>query len=197
MKDFEHLMTVWQNQPVKEQLSVDEALKQVKKGMSGLRLKTMQGIIGISIALAVIVISLLFAVFTSWASYIGLLALIIGMSIYLSLQIGDYRTISSHDPTIDPVKYLDTLKIYQKRRAYLYDRFYYIYAAIITIGIGFYTVEALEGKALLVKLVYYALTTAFIVFCSLFLKDRIISNEKEKVKLIIEKLERLKDQFEG
>lgn len=32
MKDFEHLMTVWQGQPVKEQLSVDEALKQVKKG---------------------------------------------------------------------------------------------------------------------------------------------------------------------
>lgn len=195
MKDFEHLMTVWQGQPVKEQLSVDEALKQVKKGMSGLRVKTLQGIISISIALAVIVISLLFAVFTSWASYIGLLALIIGMSIYLSLQIGDYRTISSHDPTIDPVKYLDTLKIYQKRRAYLYDRFYYIYAAIITIGIGFYTVEALEGKALVVKLVYYALTAAFIIFCSLFLKEKIISSEKEKVKLIIEKLERLRDQF--
>jgi hypothetical protein len=197
MKDFEHLMTVWQGQPVKEQLSVDEALKQVKKGMGGLRVKTLQGIIGISIALAVTVISLLFSVFTSWASYIGLVTLIIGMGIYLSLQIGDYRTISSHDPTIDPAKYLDTLKIYQKRRAYLYDRFYYIYAVIITIGIGFYAVEVLEDKPLTVKIIYYSLTAAFIIFCSLFLKDRVISSEKEKVKLIIEKLERLKDQFEG
>jgi uncharacterized membrane protein YbaN (DUF454 family) len=196
MKDFEHLMTVWQGQPVKEQLSVDEALKQVKKGVVGLRAKTLQGIIGISIALAVMVASLLFAVFTSWASYIGLVTLIIGMSIYLSLQIGDYRTIASHDPTVDPVNYLDTVKLYQKRRAYLYDKFYYIYAIITTIGIGFYAVEVLENKTLIVKLIYYSLTAAFIIFCSLFLKDRLISSEKEKVKLIIEKLERLKDQFE-
>ncbi|RKR83459.1 hypothetical protein BDD43_3668 [Mucilaginibacter gracilis] len=197
MKDFEHLMTVWQGQPVKEQLSVDEVLKQVKKGMGSLRFKTLQGIIGISVALAVTAIALLFAVFTSWASYIGLITLIIGMSIYLSLQIGDYRTISSHDPTIDPVKYLDTLKIYQKRRAYLYDKFYYIYAVIITIGVGFYAVEVLEDKPLMVKLVYYSLTAAFIIFCSLFLKDKIIKSEKEKVSLLIEKLERLQEQFEG
>ena len=197
MKDFDHLMTVWQGQPVKEQLSVDEALKQVKKGMGSLRFKTMQGIISISIALAVVVASLLFTIFTSWASYIGLIALIIGMSIYLSLTIGDYRTIANQDPTIDPVKYLDSLKIYQKRRAYLYDKFYYIYAIIVTIGIGFYAVEILEDKPLMVKLIYYTLTAAFIIFCSLFLKDRIIKSEKEKVSLMIEKLERLKEQFEG
>jgi hypothetical protein len=197
MKDFDHLMTVWQGQPVKEQVSVDEALKQVKKGLGGLRSKTLQGIISISVAIVIVVISLLFAVFSSWASYIGLITLIVGMSIYLSLQIGDYRTINSHDPTIDPVKYLDTLKLYQKRRAYLYDRFYYIYAIIITVGIGFYAVEVLEDKPLAIKLLYYSLTAAFIIFCSLFLKDRLISSEKEKVKLIIEKLERLKDQFEG
>lgn len=164
--------------------------------MGSLRVKTLQGIVSISIALAVIVACLFFTVFNSYASYIGLITLIIGMSIYLSLQIGDYRTIASHDPTIDPVKYLDTLKIYQKRRAYLYDRFYYAYALIVTVGIGFYTVEILEGKPLLVKIIYYSLSAAFIIFCSLFLKDRIIKNEKEKVTLIIEKLERLSDQFE-
>ena len=197
MKDFEHLMTVWQGQPVKEQLAVDEVLKQVKKGLGSLRNKTLQGIISISVALFVIVMLLLFSPFETQTSYLGLTTLIIGMSIYLSLQIGDYRTISSHDPTIDPVAYLDTLKLYQKRRAYLYGRFYYIYVIILIIGISFYTVEALQGKALMVKVLYYALTAAFILFCTLFLKDRIIANEKEKVMLIVDKLERLKEQFEG
>jgi uncharacterized protein YfbU (UPF0304 family) len=32
MKDFDHLMSVWQAQPKQDQLSVDEVLKQVKKG---------------------------------------------------------------------------------------------------------------------------------------------------------------------
>lgn len=32
MKDFDHLMSVWQGQPKQEQLSVEETLKQVKKG---------------------------------------------------------------------------------------------------------------------------------------------------------------------
>ena len=34
MKEFEHLMSVWQGQPKPGRLSVDEALKQVKKGIT-------------------------------------------------------------------------------------------------------------------------------------------------------------------
>jgi ribosomal protein S18 acetylase RimI-like enzyme len=33
MKDFDHLMSVWQGQPKQDQLSVDDVLKQVKKGI--------------------------------------------------------------------------------------------------------------------------------------------------------------------
>jgi hypothetical protein len=36
MKEFEHLMSVWQGQPATDKLSVDEALKQVKKGIRGI-----------------------------------------------------------------------------------------------------------------------------------------------------------------
>src|SRR5476651_2208839 len=127
MKDFEHLMTVWQGQPVKEQLSVDEALKAVKKGMNGLSRKLMWGIVAIVITTVVVVYLALFGVFLTWTSDVGLLVLALGMITYLVLQIGDYRTISSHDPTIDPVEYLDSLKTYQKRRAYLYGRFWYLF----------------------------------------------------------------------
>jgi hypothetical protein len=195
MKDFEHLMTVWQGQPVKEQLSVDEALKQVKKGMGSIRFKALSGIVSITVALVVIIAVFVFSALTSWASYAGLLILIIGMGMYLSLQIGDYRTISNQDPTIDPVQYLLTLKLYQKRRAYLYGRFYYLYAIMVAIGIAFYTVEIMEGRSLTGKIIYYSFSAAFILFCSLFLKDRIMRNEQEKVNLLIEKLERLQEQF--
>ena len=39
MKDFDHIMSVWQDQPKKDQLSVDDVLKQVKKGVNGLSRK--------------------------------------------------------------------------------------------------------------------------------------------------------------
>jgi hypothetical protein len=197
MKDFEHLMTVWQGQPVKEQLSVDEVLKTVKKGMSGLSRKLMWGIVAIVITTAIVVYLAVFGVFLAWTSDFGLLLLAFGMISYLVLQIGDYRTISDHDPTIDPVEYLDHLKTYQKRRAYLYGRFWYIFALILTAGMSFYTYEVLESKPLGIKITCYVLWFAYIMFATFFLKDRIIKNEQEKVSLMIEKLERLKEQFEG
>lgn len=195
MKDFEHLMTVWQGQPVKEQLSVDEALKTVKKGMNGLSRKLMWGIVAIVITTIVVVYLALFGVFMTWTSDVGLLVLALGMISYLVLQIGDYRTIAGHDPTIDPVAYLENLKTYQRRRAYLYGRFWYIFALIVTAGMSFYTYEALEHQSVGVKIVCYVLWFAYIMFATFFLKDRIIKNEQEKVSLMIEKLERLKDQF--
>jgi hypothetical protein len=45
MKDFDHLMSVWQEQPKKDQLSVDDVLKQVKKGMSAMSRKLFWGIV--------------------------------------------------------------------------------------------------------------------------------------------------------
>ena len=45
MKDFEHLMSVWQGQPKQDQLSVDEALKQVKKGVRSITSQLYWGIV--------------------------------------------------------------------------------------------------------------------------------------------------------
>lgn len=197
MKDFEHLMTVWQGQPVKEQLSVDEVLKQVKKGISGLSRKLMWGIVAIVITTTVVGYLTLFGVFNTWTSYVGLIILVAGMMMYLALQIGDYRTIAKHDPTIDPVNYLHTLKLYQKRRAYLYGRFWYIFAMMTTAGMSFYAYEVLERQSMIIKIICYILWFTYVMFTTFFLKDRIIKSENEKVSLMIEKLERLKDQFEG
>ena len=197
MKDFDDLLTVWQGQPVKEQLSVDEVLKTIKKGVNGLSRKLMWGIVAIVITTSIVVYLALFGVFMTWTSDVGLLVLSFGMINYLVLQVGDYRTISSHDPTIDPVSYLDTLKTYQKRRAYLYGRFWYIFALITTAGLSFYTYEVLERQSTKVKVICYVMWFAYVMFATLFLKDRIIKSENEKVSLLIEKLERLKDQFEG
>lgn len=196
MKDFDHLLSVWQEQPKLPKLSVDDVLKQVKKGINKLGIRVLWSIVSISVAIATTAGLTLFAVFEKRLSYIGLFVLLIGMIVYLILQIGDYRTIARHDLTLNPGAYLNSLKEYQKRRAYLYGRFYYAFVLMICVGISLYTVEVLNNKPLIFRIIYYTVCTAYVLFCTFYLKDKLIQREEKRVSYLIERLERLESQFE-
>lgn len=196
MKNFEHLLSVWQEQPKQPRLSVDDVLKQVKKGINKLGLRVLWSIFSISVAILTTAGLTLFAVFEKRLSYIGLFVLLIGMIVYLILQIGDYRTISRHDLTLNPGAYLNSLKEYQKRRAYLYGRFYYAFVLMMCVGISLYTIEVLQNKPFIFKIIYYTICTAYVLFCTFYLKDRLIQREEKRVSYLIDRLERLEEQFE-
>jgi glucan phosphoethanolaminetransferase (alkaline phosphatase superfamily) len=196
MKDFEHIMSVWQAQPTNDQLSVDEALKQVKKGISGLSRKLMWGIVGMIAALLNSFAVLFFSVFQSWVTYVGLFIMVITILLYVIMMMRDYRIIRKHDVTTSPTEYLQDLKEYQKNRAKLYGNMYYTYVMLLSVGLALYFVEVLQDASLIGKIVVYTLTAAWFLFCSLYLKQRIVKSEEEKINLIVERLERLKGQFE-
>ena len=63
MKDFEHLISVWQGQPKQEQLSVDEALKQAKKGIRSITSQLYWGIVAMVAVLLLTFVILFFFVF--------------------------------------------------------------------------------------------------------------------------------------
>jgi len=195
MKDFEHLMTVWQNQPVKEQLSVDEALKHVKKGMGSLSRKLMWGIVAMIVAIVNAFVILFFMVFQSWVTYVGILIMLIPMVIYVIMMLRDYRLIHRRDVTVNPTDYLQSLKEYRKNRAVLYGKLYYSYIILLSVGLALYFLEVLNDATLIGKIVVYTLTVVWFLICTFYLKDRIVKNEEEKINLIVERLERLKDQF--
>jgi hypothetical protein len=196
MKDFDHLLSVWQEQPKSPRLSVDDVLKQVKKGINKLEVRVLWSIFSISVAIITTTGLTLFAVFEQRLSYIGLFVLLIGMVMYLTLQVGDYRTIARHDVTLNPGAYLNSLKEYQKRRAYLYGRFYYAFVLMVCVGISLYTVEVLNNKQLIFRVIYYTVCAAYILFCTFYLKDRIIKREEKRVSYLIDRLVRLEIQFE-
>jgi predicted PurR-regulated permease PerM len=195
MKDFDHLMTVWQNQPVKEQLSVDEALKQVKKGMGSLSRKLMWGIVAMIVAIVNAFVILFFMVFQSWVTYVGILIMLVPMVIYVVMMLRDYRLIHRRDVTVNPTDYLQSLKEYKKNRAVLYGKLYYSYIILLSVGLALYFLEVLNDATLLGKIIVYSLTTIWFLICTFYLKERIVKNEEEKINLIVERLERLKDQF--
>jgi hypothetical protein len=196
MKEFEHLMSVWQGQPKPGKLSVDEALKQVKRGIRGITQKLYWGIVAMIALIACAFIITFFFAFRSPATTIGILIILVTMLMYLSLIVRHYHILNKHDFTQNPSEYLDTLKEYQKNRSKVTGWFYYIYLMLISAGLALYFIEVLEHAPLYFKLITYGSTIIWFLFITLYLKPRMFKNEEEKLNLMIDRLIRLKEQFD-
>lgn len=196
MKDFDHLMSVWQAQPKQDQLSVDEVLKQVKKGIRSITSQLYWGIVFMGAIVALTFLILFFFVFQSWLTYVGIVIMLITMLLYAAMIIRNYRILNKRDSTINPTQYLQDLKEYQKNRAKIAGWFYYLYVLLISLGLSLYFVEVLKSASIYYKIMVYGLTIIWIFFLTFYYKKRIFRNEEEKLNLIIEKLERLQGQFE-
>ncbi|HEY0245496.1 MAG TPA: hypothetical protein VGC01_08045 [Mucilaginibacter sp.] len=196
MKDFDQLMSVWQGQPKPDQLSVDDVLKQVKKGMSGMSNKLLWNIVSMSVSFILFLGAMLFFVFKSWTTYAGMLIILITMILYISMMIRDYKLIHKRDATINPTDYLQNLKEYQKNRAEVYGWMLYIYVVLISIGMALYFFEVLQSATRAFKITAYSVTGLWLVFCTVYLRKRFVNNEQEKLNLMIDRLIRLQSQFD-
>lgn len=196
MKDFEHLISVWQGQPKQDQLSVDEVLKQVKKGIRGITGQLYWGIVAMIAMLAFTFVILFFFVFQSWITYVGIFIMLITMLLYAVMIVRNYRILNKRDATLNPNEYLQDLKEYQKNRAKITGWFYYLFVLLISVGLSLYFVEILQNASTYYKIAIYGLTIIWILFLTFYYKKRIFKNEEEKLNLMIERLERLQGQFE-
>ncbi len=196
MKDFEHLISVWQGQPKKEQLSVDEVLKQVKKGIRGITSQLYWGIVAMVAVLVLTFVILFFFVFQSWITYVGIFTMLVTMLLYAVMIIRNYRILNRRDATLNPNEYLQDLKEYQKNRAKITGWFYYIYLLLISVGLSLYFIEILRNASTFYKIGVYSITIIWFLFLTFFYKKRIFKNEEEKLNLMIDRLERLQGQFE-
>ncbi|HVW94904.1 MAG TPA: hypothetical protein VHA56_02965 [Mucilaginibacter sp.] len=196
MKEFDHLMSVWQGQPIRERLSVDEALKQVKKGIRGITSKLYWGIVAMITLIVCAFIITFFFTFRSPATIIGILLILITMILYLSLIVRHYHILNKHDLTQNPSEYLNTLKEYQKNRTKVIGWFYYVFMLMISAGLALYFIEVLEKAPLYFKLITYGSIIVWFLFITLYLKPRMFKNEEEKLNLMIDRLIRLQEQFD-
>ncbi|WP_428331405.1 hypothetical protein [Mucilaginibacter sp.] len=196
MKEFEHLMSVWQGQPKPDKLSVDEALKQVKKGIRGITSKLYYGIVAMIALIAFSFIITFFFSFRSPATTIGILIILVTMLLYLSLIVRHYHILNKHDLTQNPTEYLNTLKEYQKNRSKTIGWFYYVFMLLISVGLALYFVEVLEDAPVYFKVITYGSIIIWFLFITFYLKPRMFKNEEEKLNLMIDRLIRLQEQFD-
>lgn len=196
MKDFDHLMSVWQAQPKKEHLSVDEVLKQVKKGIRSITSRLYWAIIAMIATLIWAFILMFFMAFKSQATTLGILIIMVGMVMYLVIIVRHYHLLNKHDITQNPTDYLDTLKEFQKTRSKITGWFYYAYILLLSAGLGLYFIEVLEHAPLYFKILTYGSTIIWFLFTTFYIKPRMFKSEEEKLNLLIDRLERLQQQFD-
>ncbi|HVV54295.1 MAG TPA: hypothetical protein VHC47_03160 [Mucilaginibacter sp.] len=196
MKDFDHLMSVWQGQPKQDQLSVDEALKQVKKGVRGIKSHLYWGIVAILIVTGLTFIITFFLAF-QWLTYLGLFIMLITMLMYAMMSIRNYRLLNKRDATINPTEYLHDLKEYQRNRTRINGWFYYLYVLLISVGLSLYLLEVLRHASFALRAIVYGFDIFWILFLTFWYKKRLFRSEEEKLNGIIERLERIQGQFEG
>ncbi len=196
MKEFEHLMSVWQGQPSADRLSVDEVLKQVKKGIRSITSKLYWGIIAMTALIVCAFIITVFFAFKSPLTTIGILIILVTMIMYLTLILRHYHILNKHDLTLNPTEYLDSLKEYQRNRSKVIGWFYYFYMLLISAGLGLYFIEVLADAPLYFKIITYGSVIIWFLFTTFYLKPRMFKNEEEKLKLLIDRLIRLQEQFD-
>jgi hypothetical protein len=195
MKNFEELSSLWTTQPLKEQLTADTLLKQVKKGTTALNQKLFRNIVLMAATLIFMTVLFLFFLFNSWLTYAGIFITMSTILIYTILMFRDYKLIAAHDPTVEVNVYLENLREYQKGRKRMYGKMYFVYTLLLTCGLGLYFVEVLKPLPLLFELIAYSLFIGWMLFVTFYLRKKIISTEQEKISQIINHLERLKTQF--
>jgi hypothetical protein len=196
MKDFDHIMSVWQGQPKQDQLSVDDVLKQVKKGMTTMSRKLLFNISTMFVAIVAYCVAMLFLAFKSPITYMGITIILITLILYITMMIRDYKLISNRDATINPIEYLQHLKEYQKNRSKIYGWLYYIFIMSISLGLVLFLFEVLESHTKVFKIVVYSLSAAWFLLCTFYLRKRFVNSEQEKLNLMIDRLVRLQNQFD-
>jgi Ca2+/Na+ antiporter len=195
MKDFDHLMSVWQGQPKQDQFSVDEALKQVKKGVRSIQNQLYWGIVAMFAVIALTFVITFFFAF-KWLTELGLFIMLSTMLIYAVTIVRNYRILNKHDATQNPTDYLQDLKQYQRNRSKITGWFFYLYLLLISLGLSLYFIEILQTAPVYYKASVYTITIAWFLFLTFWYKKRIFRSEEEKLNLIIDRLERLQGQFE-
>ena len=195
MKNFEELSSLWIAQPEVEQVAAETLLKQVKKGVNAMNRKLLYSVLMMAATFIFMIILFLFFLFNSWLTYAGIVIVMSTVLIYGLMMYRDYRLIIAHDPTTEITRYLENLKIYKTSRTRMYGKMYYVYTAMLTIGLGLYMVEVLKPSTLLFKITSVTLTLGWVLFVTFYWRKRIIQTENETINDIIYRLERLQNQF--
>ncbi len=195
MQEFDHIEALWAKHTVDVKISADDMLKQAKKDVSNMRNKSLLNIIGMALSIFAVAAIWLFLDFTSITTHLGISIIILAIAAYTVILYANHRVIAQNDFTENPNVFLQKLKIYQLQRHQLYNRLYWFYAIALSLGMSLYFFEILSVLEIWLQVLILALSVGWVIFCSTLVRKAVIKKDKERIALLIEKFERISNQF--
>jgi len=194
MQEFNHIEALWATHTVDVNISSDKMLKQAKKDVNNMRTKSIFNIAGMAISMIAVACLWLFD-FESWTTHAGITILVVAIAVYTVILYNNYRIIAKSDFTINPKEFINQLKLYQLNRHSLYNRLYWFYAIALSLGVVLYFFELSSLLNVWVQLAFVGLSFGWMIFCSTLVRKAVIKKDKERIALLIEKFERISEQF--
>jgi hypothetical protein len=195
MQEFDHIQSLWQSHSVEVKISSGEMLSQAKKEVTSIRTKSLFNIFGMVLSFTAIAALMVFSPFNSWTTQTGLIIIIISVAISTLILYKDYRIIRQNDFTEHPGAFLSKLKIYQLNKFTIYNKLYWFYATALSLGFIFYFYEVLSNLSPVLQIGIIAFTIFWMALCATILRRAYMKREKERLDLLIEKFERISEQF--
>ncbi len=197
MQEFEHIQSIWDTHKVEVKISSEEMLRQAKKEVSGIKLKSLLNLAGMVISFLAITSIWTFYDVQSWTTHAGITIIITAIGVYTFLMYQGHKLISDNDFTIHPKAFLDNLKRYQINRFSLYNKLYWIYTVALSVGLILCFFEMLAHLNIWVQYLLVLFSFAWVIFCSALVRKVAMKRDKERIALLIEKFERLSTQFKN
>lgn len=195
MQQFDQIEALWAKHTVDVKISADEMLKQAKKDVSNMRTKSLLNIIGMALSVFAVAAIWIFFDFTSISTHLGISIIIAAVSVYTIILYNNHRVIAQSDFTENPHVFLQNLKIYQLQRHELYNKLYWFYVVALSLGMALYFFEILYSLPFWLQMLILCLSFGWIIFCSTLVRKAVIKRDRERIALLIEKFERISNQF--
>ncbi|MNJ93100.1 hypothetical protein D3C87_107790 [compost metagenome] len=195
MQEFDQIEALWAKHTVDVRISADEMLKQAKKDVNNIRTKSLLNILGMGFSFFLMAALWLFD-FQSWTTHAGISIIIIAIGVYTIILYKNHQILAKNDFTVNPTEFINSLKTYQLSRHGLYNRLYWFYTIALSLGMIFFFVEILSHLELWVQLILVGISFGWMIFCSTLVRKAVIKKDKERIALLIEKFERISNQFQ-
>lgn len=194
MQEFDHIEALWATHTVDVKISSDEMLKQAKKDVNNMRTKSLLNIFGMGLSFLAVACLWLFD-FESWTTHIGIMIIVMAIAVYTIILYNNYRIIAKSDFTVNPNEFISQLNLYQLNRHRLYNQLYWFYAIALSLGMVLYFFELSKHLTLWQQVLFVGLSFGWMIFCATLVRKAVIKKDKERIALLIEKFERISEQF--
>lgn len=191
MKDFDSLKNIWNQQEVKPPVDVEALISKAKRIRREYSSKIMIKILALSLSVVTIIWLFFNMKFESPLTYIGMGLMSVTIVSFIFLSLWHFLFFNTIDFTENPTNTLKKLEKVYSFQKLLKTKLFFIYAVVLSIGLGMYFIEVTASFSLAVKLSVYGSTFLWFLISYFYIGKRQAAKEEKRLQIIIDAIKKI------